>query len=106
MKPVPYAPIVGSLMYAMVATRPNIAHVIGIVSRFMDNLGRSHWNALNHVFRYLAGTKDHDILFRPSKNSGIVGYTDSNFAGCVDSRKSTTRYCFKFSNGVHNHLND
>ena len=100
MKSVPYAPTVGSLMYVMVATRPDISHVVGVVSRSMHNPGRSHWNAVKHVFRYLAGTKDHDILFCPNSTLGVVGYTDSDFAGCVDSRKSTTGYCFKFGNGA------
>ena len=100
MKSVLYAPAIGSLMYAMVATRPDISHAIGVVSRFMYNPGRSHWNAMKHVFRYLVGTKDHGILFGPNSTSGVVSYTDSNFAGCVDSRKSTTKYCFKFGNGV------
>ena len=49
MKLVPYAPVVGSLMYAMLATRPDIAHVVGIVSRFMHNPGRAEWNALKHI---------------------------------------------------------
>ena len=52
------------------------------------------------MFRYLAGTKDHDILFGPNPTTSVVGYTDSDFAGCVDSRKSTTGYCFKFGNGA------
>ena len=86
MKSVPYAPAVGSLMYAMVATRPDIAHAIGVVRRFMHNPGRSHWNAVKHVFRYLVGTKDHGILFGPNSTSGIVGYTDLDFVDCVDSK--------------------
>ena len=72
----------------------------GVVNRFMHNPGRSHWNAIKHVFRYLAGTKDHGILFGPNSTSGLVGYTDSDFAGCVDNRKSTTGYCFRFVNGA------
>ena len=100
MKSVPYAPAVGTLMYAMVVTRPHISHVIGVVSIFMHNPGRSHWNAFKHVFKYLASTKDHDILFDPNLTSGLVGYTDSDFVGCVDSRKSTTGYCYKFGNGA------
>jgi ATP-binding cassette subfamily B (MDR/TAP) protein 1 len=56
MKSVPYAPAVGSLMYAMVATRPDIAHAVGVVSRFMHNPGGLHWNAVKHIFRYLVGT--------------------------------------------------
>ena len=66
----------------------------------MHNPGQSHWNAVKHVFRYLTGTKEHGILFGPNKTSSIVGYTDSDFASCVDNRKSTTRYCFKFGNGA------
>ena len=100
MKSVLYAPAVGSLMYAMVATRPDISHIVGVGSRFKHNSGRSHWNAVKHVFRYLAGTKDHGILFGLNPTLGVVGYTDSDFVCCVDSRKSTTGYCFKFGNGA------
>ena len=100
MKLVPYASVVGSLMYAMVVTQPDIAYVVGVVNRFMYNPNRSHWNAVKHVFRYLAGTIDHGILSGPNPTSGVVGYTDSDFVSCVDSRKSTTGYCFKFGNGA------
>ena len=71
MKSAPYALAVGSVMYAMVARRPDISHVVGVISRFMHNPGRSHWNAIKHVFRYLAGTKDHGILFGPDV-AGLV----------------------------------
>ena len=60
---------------------------------------RSHWNVVKHVFRYLVGTQDLGILFGSNKNSSIVDYTDSDFAGCVDSQKSTPGYSFKFGNG-------
>ena len=79
MKPVSYVPAIGSLMYAMVATRPDIAHVVGVINRFMHNPGRSHWNTVKHLFRYLVGTKDSDILFGPNDTSGVVRYTNSDF---------------------------
>ena len=85
MKSVPYAPVVGSLMYAMVVTRPNIAHAVGIVNKFMHNPGRSHRNTVKHMFRYLVGTKNYGILFGPNNTSGVLSYTDSDFAGCVDN---------------------
>ena len=100
MKSAPYAPAVGCLMYAMVVTLPDISHTVGVINRFMHNPGRSHWNAVKHVFKYLAGTKDHNILFGLNSTSSIVDYTDSDFADCVDSRKSTTGYYFKFGNGA------
>ena len=100
MKLVPYVPAIGTLMFAMVATRPDIAHIIGVISRFMHNLGQSHWNAVKHVFRYLMGTKDYGILSGPNDTSSVVSYTNSDFAGSVDNKKSTTGYCFKFGNGA------
>ena len=57
-------------------------------------------NVVKHVFRYLVDTKDQGILFGSKKNLSEVGYTDSDFAGCVDNWKSTTRYYFKFGNGA------
>ena len=57
-------------------------------------------NAVKHLSRYLVGTKDHGILFDPNEASGVVGYTDLDFIGCVDSQKSTTGYFFKFGNGT------
>ena len=57
MKLVSYAMAVSSLMYAMVATRPDIAHAVVIVSRFMHNPGRAHWNVVKHISRYLVGHK-------------------------------------------------
>ena len=110
MKSVPYALAVASPMYAIFATRLDISHVVGVISRFINNPGRSHWNVVKHVFRYLASTKDHGILFGPNSTSGVVGYTESDFVGCVDSRKSTTGYWSNLveveTSGVHNHLND
>ena len=99
MNSVPYAPAVVSLMYAMVATQPDIAHAVRLVSRFMHNPDRALWNALKHIFRYMVGTQDYGITFAPSEPSSLVRYTDSDYRGCIDSRKSTSGYCFKFGPG-------
>jgi hypothetical protein len=101
MKSVPYAPAVGSLMYAMVTTRPDIAYAVGIVSRFMHNPGRPHWNVVKHVFRYLVGTQDYDIKFGPNEPLGPVGYTDSDYAGCLDTGKLTSGYIFQIRKRCH-----
>ncbi|CAN1245512.1 Retrovirus-related Pol polyprotein from transposon TNT 1-94 [Linum grandiflorum] len=52
---IPYASAVGSLMYAMVCTRPDIAHAVGVVSRFLSNSGKEHWAAVKWILRYLRG---------------------------------------------------
>ena len=53
---IPYSSAVGSLMYAMVCTRPDIAHAVGVVSRFLSNPGKQHWEAVKWIFRYLRRT--------------------------------------------------
>uniref|UniRef100_A0A2N9J5P5 CCHC-type domain-containing protein n=1 Tax=Fagus sylvatica TaxID=28930 RepID=A0A2N9J5P5_FAGSY len=100
MSKVPYASAVGCLMYAMVCTRPDLAHAVSTVSRYMANPGREHWNAVKWIFRYLKGTAEHEILFsrQPGTNS-VVGYVDADYAGEVDDRRSTTGYVFTLSGG-------
>ena len=56
MKKVPYASTVGSLMYAMAYTRPDIAHAVRVVSRFLSNPGKEHWHTVKWIFKYLRGT--------------------------------------------------
>ena len=89
-------------MYAMVCTHPDIAHAAGIVSRFMHNLGREHWNAAKWILRYLHGTRDTCICFERC-DEGIdkfsVGYVDSDFVGDLDKRRSTTGYVFTMAKG-------
>ena len=56
MSKVPYASAVGSLMYAMVCRRPDIAHTVVVVSRYMNNPGKEHWMAVKWILRYFRGT--------------------------------------------------
>jgi hypothetical protein len=63
MSRVPYSSSVGSLMYVMVCTRPDIAHVVGVVSRSMNNPGKEHWEAIKWILRYLRGTSTHALCF-------------------------------------------
>ena len=99
MTKVPYQFTIGSLMYVMVATRPGIAFVVGVVSRFMSNRGKKHWDALKLIMRYLSGTKDKCLCLGRGDVS-IIGYTVSYYFGCADGRKSTSRYIFKIMVGA------
>ena len=60
---VPYVSEVSSLMYAMVCTRLDIAHVMGVLSMFMSKLGKEHWTSVKQVFRYLHGTSDYGLCY-------------------------------------------
>lgn len=98
MDKIPYANLVGSLMYAMVCTRPDLSYAVSMVSRYMANPCKEHWYALKWVLRYVKGTIDKGLVFGrirgDSRGEVITGFVDSDFAGCLDSRKSLTGYVF------------
>ena len=64
MKNIPYASAVGSLMYAKVCTRPDIAYAVRVLGRYQSNPGMDHWRAAKKVMRYLQGTKDYMLMYR------------------------------------------
>nr|GEV94323.1 retrotransposon protein, putative, Ty1-copia subclass [Tanacetum cinerariifolium] len=96
MSRVPYSSAVGSLMYAMVCTRPDLAHAVSVVSRYMHNPGKMHWEAVKCILRYLKGTSNIGLSFEKGRASpnGVVGYVDSDYAGDLDARKSLSSYIF------------
>ena len=91
MSKVPYALVIGSLMYVMVCTRPNIAHVVGVVSRFMSRPGKQHWEVVKWILRYLRGSSDTCLCFTCASLK-LQGYVNADFVGDIDSRKSTTGF--------------
>ena len=91
MSHIPYANAVGSLMYAMISTRPDISHAVGVVSRYMANPGKEHWAAVKWVLQYLRGINNYCITFDVCSDE-VCGYVDSDFAGDLDKRRSTSGY--------------
>jgi hypothetical protein len=81
----PYQSLIGTLMYAMLGTRPDIAYAVGALSKFCSNFGAAHYKQGMHVLRYLGGTKHYGIKFDGNLghdlSSIILGYTDSEWAG-------------------------
>ena len=100
MKNIPYASAVGSLVYLEVCTRPDIAFAVGMLGRYQSNPGIEHWTTAKKVMRYLQGTKDYMLTYRESDHLDLIGYTDADFAGCQDSRKSTSGYIFMLASGA------
>jgi hypothetical protein len=93
-----YRRIVGSLRY-LVNTRPDLVYVVGYVSRFMEKPTTDHLLAIKRVLRYIAGTTDLGCHYGRKDGAGeLIGYIDSDLAGDVDTRKSTTGVLF-FLNG-------
>ncbi|XP_039130879.1 secreted RxLR effector protein 161-like [Dioscorea cayenensis subsp. rotundata] len=100
MQNIPYASTVGSLMYAQVCTHPDLAFIVGMLGRYQCNLGREHWVAAKRVFRYLQKIKDYALTYKRLNRLEIIGYSDSNFARCLDSHKSTSGYVFTMTCGA------
>jgi transposase InsO family protein len=93
----PYRELVGSLNYIATRTRPDITHAVSNLCRFMSNPGNEHWSAAKHVLRYLKGTSSFGIVY--SSDQDIEGFADSDYAGDLDRRRSTTGYIFQMSAG-------
>ena len=83
MKNIPYASIVGSLLYTQTCTRPNISFTVGILGRYQSNLGMDHWKATKKVLMHLQGTKDHMLTYRRCDHLEVADYSDSDFAKCI-----------------------
>jgi transposase InsO family protein len=93
----PYREIVGSLMFLAIVSRPDIAYAVNSVSRFLNRHNRAHWQALQRILKYLSGTVNMGILYQQSDEIKLVGYSDSDFAGDVETRRSTSGYVFYLS---------
>ena len=102
MEAVPYRSAVGSLIYAMMGTRPDIAASVGIVSKYLAKPGHLHWQATKRIMRYLKGSAALGItLGGTSDDVGtLFGFSDSDYAGCLDSRRSTTGFLFMFGGPI------
>ena len=90
-----YQAAVGSLNYAAIATRPDLSVAVGVLSQFMKNPGKEHWVGIKRVFRYIKGTLDYGLKFSHSDSFCLYGYSDADWAGCVDTRKSTSGQVFR-----------
>ena len=89
MSKVPYASVIGSLMYVIVCTRSDIAHAVGIMSRYMSRPGKRHLEAVKWILRYLKGSSDTCLCFTGASLK-LQSYVDADLVGDIDSRKSIT----------------
>ena len=94
----PYQSLLGTLMYSMLGTHGDIAYAVGALSKVASNPGKAHWDEAVYVLRYLAGTRDYCLVF-DHKTAGemtsfILGYSDSDWAGDLDTRQSTGGFVF------------
>ena len=95
-----YQSAVGALLYLATRTRPDISFAVGNVSKFCTKPTEKHWMAVKRIFRYIKGTLELGIAYDRSANDKCKGWTDADWAGDSNDRKSTSGYCFTLSNGI------
>ena len=98
--PVKYQSMVGSLLYAAIATRPDIAQALGAVSKYNFCPTESHLTAVKRIFYYLKGTTDIGLRYQKCDNGTLIGFSDVDWAGDRDNRHSTTGNLFVMSGGA------
>ncbi|XP_060674829.1 secreted RxLR effector protein 161-like [Ziziphus jujuba] len=91
--------LIGSLLYLTI-TRPDIMYATSLLSRFMQNPTQVHYGAIKIILRYLHGTKDYGIWYRPISNSQLLGFTNSDWSGSADDIRSTSGYAFTLGSGI------
>ena len=100
MESIPFRQAIGSLMYLMVCTRPDLAASIGVFSKFMQNPGIQHWEGIKRIFRYLKMTAGKCLRFEKQGRVEVKGYCDADWAGDIDTMKSTSGYVFMIGGGA------
>ena len=99
--PSAYRSVIGSLRY-LVNTRPDLAYSVGVVSRYMETPTSEHWAVVKHILRYLKGTIEFGCKYERSTElkPTLLGYSDSDFAGDSEDRKSTTGVAYFLGNNL------
>lgn len=97
----PFRKVVGSLVFLLTVTRPDLAYAVNNVSRYLANPDENHWQAGKRIFRYLRGTTCFGIMYKAGgSESQLISFADVDYAGDVEMRRSTTGYVFYYANGA------
>ncbi|KAL4029866.1 hypothetical protein IC575_008094 [Cucumis melo] len=102
MSNIPYCNAVGSIMYLMICTRPDLGYAMSMISRFMSNPGKEHWKAVKWVLRYLKGSASVSLCYSRDcdKSTLLEGFTDADYAADLDKRRSLSGYIFRLYGNV------
>ncbi|KAK8647797.1 hypothetical protein V6N13_121524 [Hibiscus sabdariffa] len=100
MSQIPYASAIGSIMYAMICTRPDLSYALSMTSRYQANPGEGHWTAVKNILKYLRRTKDVFLVYGGEEELRIKGYTDASFQTDKDDSRSQSGFIFCLNGGA------
>jgi hypothetical protein len=100
MKKIPYVSAIGSIMYAMICTRPDVSYALSVTSRHQANPGIAHWIVIKTILNYLRRTKDMFLVYGGETELVLKGYTDASFQTNHDDLRSQSGFVFVLNGGV------
>jgi hypothetical protein len=100
MSKVPYASTIGSIMYAMISTRPDVLYTLSATSRYQSDPGESHWTAVKNILKYFRRTKDVFLVYGGEEELTVMGYTGASFQTDKDDSKSQSGFVFTLNGGA------
>ena len=100
MNKIPYASAIGSIMYAMLCTRPDVSYALSATSRHQSDPGDAHWVAVKTILKYLRRTKDSFLIYGGQEELAVIGYTDASFQTDEDDFRSQSGYVFCLNGGA------
>jgi hypothetical protein len=100
MSNVPYASAIGSIMYAMLCTRPDVSNALSLTRRYQSDPGVEHWTVIKNILKYLNRTKEMFLLYGGEEQLVIKGYVDTSFDTNPGDSKSQTGYISILNGGA------
>ena len=100
MREIPYASAIGSIMYAMLCTCPDVSYALSVTSRYQSNFGEAHWTVVKSILKYLRRTKDAFLVFGGEDELIVNGYTDASFQSDKDDSRSQSGFVFCLNDGA------
>jgi hypothetical protein len=100
MSKVPYASAIGSIMYAMICTRPDVSYALSVASRYQKDPGESHWTLVKNILKYLRRTKDVFLIYGGEEELVVRGYTDASFQTDADDSQSQSSFVYTINGGA------
>ncbi|GJU56483.1 retrotransposon protein, putative, ty1-copia subclass [Tanacetum coccineum] len=100
MSRVPYVSDIGSIMYAMTCTRPDVSFALSMVSRHQQNPGEGHWTAIKNILKYLRNTKGRFLVYGGEKELRVTGYCNAGWQTDKDDSRSQSGWVFLLNGGA------